>query len=256
MLTKKCSKCDEIKELVYFPPKGAICRQCHCQRAKEWYKVNKEKKKEYDAQYRKHNLEKLSKYGKRYYEDNKETIALKSQKYRENNKVKKREMDRTYRENNSEKIAQYKKEWYEVNKKHKKEYDEGYRRRGYVKKRMSLRHKKKMSDDPLYRVRRNLQTRLSEFCSGRTKKPSTMKCLGCTLLELKTHLESQFQEGMLWENYGEWHIDHIIPASLAENKEELIKLFHYTNLQPLWAAENMSKGNKVLDEDLKEKLLG
>ena len=62
MLTKKCSKCDEIKELVYFPPKGAICRQCHCQRAKEWYKVNKEKKKEYDAQYRKHNLEKLSKY--------------------------------------------------------------------------------------------------------------------------------------------------------------------------------------------------
>jgi hypothetical protein len=74
-----------------------------------------------------------------------------------------------------------------------------------------------------------------------------MEYLGCTLEELKIHLESQFKEGMNWGNYGKWEIDHIFPLSKADltNLEEYKKVFHYTNLQPLWKAENRSKGNKL-----------
>jgi hypothetical protein len=70
--------------------------------------------------------------------------------------------------------------------------------------------------------------------------------LGCSIPELKTYLESKFQEGMSWENWGiyGWHIDHIIPldAFNLTNREEFLKACHYTNLQPLWAEENLKKG--------------
>ena len=71
-------------------------------------------------------------------------------------------------------------------------------------------------------------------------------------------MESQFKDGMLWDNMGEWEIDHIIPLSTAQTEDELKKLSHYTNLQPLWAGPNRTKSNKVLKEhyDLHYKLLG
>ena len=61
---------------------------------------------------------------------------------------------------------------------------------------------------------------------------------------LKEHLESQFIDGMGWDNRVEWHIDHIIPLSSAKTEDELYRLCHYTNLQPLWAEDNLKKGNK------------
>jgi len=79
-----------------------------------------------------------------------------------------------------------------------------------------------------------------------TKKNRTFDIVGCTPQELKEHLEKQFIEGMTWENRNEWHIDHIIPLSSAKTEEELYKLCHYTNLQPLWAVDNMKKSNKIL----------
>lgn len=74
---------------------------------------------------------------------------------------------------------------------------------------------------------------------GYTKRSRTYKILGCTYEEFKIHLENQFTDGMTWENQGEWHLDHIYPVSLAKNEEELIKLNHYTNFQPLWAEDNL-----------------
>jgi hypothetical protein len=65
-------------------------------------------------------------------------------------------------------------------------------------------------------------------------------------LEYKNYIESKFQEGMDWNNYGEWHIDHIIPLSSASNENELERLFHYTNCQPLWAKDNLSKSDKII----------
>ena len=72
--------------------------------------------------------------------------------------------------------------------------------------------------------------------------------LGCTPLQLKEHLESKFTGNMTWENYGfyGWHIDHIIPLSSAKDEDGLKKLCHYTNLQPLWCKDNLSKGSKIL----------
>ena len=74
------------------------------------------------------------------------------------------------------------------------------------------------------------------------------KCTGCSPIFLISYLESKFTEGMTWDNHGEWHIDHIIPCCSfnLENEEEQKKCFHYTNLQPLWAKDNLRKGGKIL----------
>lgn len=94
-----------------------------------------------------------------------------------------------------------------------------------------------------------LRTRLSTAIKQGNKGGSAVRDLGCTIGDLKKHLESQFKQGMTWNNYGlkGWHIDHIYPLSKFDltKKENIIKACHYTNLQPLWAIENIKKGNKI-----------
>ena len=70
------------------------------------------------------------------------------------------------------------------------------------------------------------------------------KYIGCSLLDLKLHIEKQFKLGMTWDNYGEWEVDHIVPLSRAESSEELYNLNHFSNLQPLWKHENRTKSAK------------
>lgn len=79
----------------------------------------------------------------------------------------------------------------------------------------------------------------------RDKVQKTDEYLGCTYEEGRNYLASLFTEGMTWDNHGEWHIDHIIPLASAKTREELEPLFHYTNLQPLWAEDNLKKGAKI-----------
>ena len=100
--------------------------------------------------------------------------------------------------------------------------------------------------DVLFRLRYNLssRTRNALKTSGFNKNSDIKNILGAELERVKLHLESQFQEGMTWENRSEWHIDHIIPLASAQSEEELILLCHYTNLQPLWAFDNLSKGDR------------
>jgi hypothetical protein len=92
------------------------------------------------------------------------------------------------------------------------------------------------------RVRSRLNEALRAVMARKTS--STTILLGCSILELKSHLESLFREGMAWDNHGKWHIDHIIPCSSFNlvDPAEQYKCFHYTNLQPLWAHDNLSKG--------------
>jgi len=80
---------------------------------------------------------------------------------------------------------------------------------------------------------------------GYTKKSKTFEILGCDYETFKKHIESQFIDGMSWENRNEWHVDHIIPVSSAKDEGEMILLNHYLNLQPLWATDNLSKGSKL-----------
>jgi hypothetical protein len=95
-----------------------------------------------------------------------------------------------------------------------------------------------------YKILINLRSRIYIALKKNYKNTSTIKLLGCSLKQLRIHLEKQFTIGMNWNNYGKWHIDHIKPcASFDLSKpSEQRKCFHYTNLQPLWAKENLKKG--------------
>jgi hypothetical protein len=81
-----------------------------------------------------------------------------------------------------------------------------------------------------------------------TQRNKTYDIVGIEINDLKRHIEKQFTKGMNWENYGMygWHIDHIIPLCSANDENELLKLFHYTNLQPLWAEDNLKKNGRIL----------
>src|SRR5690606_37373312 len=99
--------------------------------------------------------------------------------------------------------------------------------------------------DPRFKLIFNLRNRLRKALKGNTRDKGFLKLLGCDPDQLKLHLESKFQPGMSWDNYGEWHIDHIKPLANFDltDKEELKKACNYSNLQPLWAADNLSKGS-------------
>ena len=106
------------------------------------------------------------------------------------------------------------------------------------------RTKLKRADDPIFKLKNNYRSRLSHAIRAKNfnKTSSTASALGCTWEELQCHLEAQFDDEMSWENYGKWHVDHVYPLAKARTTEELMLLLHYTNLQPLWAIDNLSKG--------------
>jgi len=121
-------------------------------------------------------------------------------------------------------------------------------------KRYNKKHRKKLTqkyldrrkNDPNFKLLTILRGRIKDVLRGHSKSDSTINVLGCTIEELWQHLEKQFQPNMTKENHGEWHVDHIIPCTsfdLTDPKQQ-VKCFHYTNLQPLWALDNLKKGQK------------
>lgn len=108
--------------------------------------------------------------------------------------------------------------------------------------------KLRLKNNPNIRLIHNLRVRLYEVLKGKIKTSSTLNLLGCSVDELWIYLESQFQPGMTRENYGTWHIDHIKPCSSFDftDPDQQKKCFHYTNLQPLWAEDNIKKSNKTI----------
>lgn len=108
----------------------------------------------------------------------------------------------------------------------------------------------KYRTDLQYKIAHNHRARVYSALRAQqaTKDSTSLELMGCTLEIVIQHIENQFQEGMSWENWAHdtWHIDHIRPCASFDltNESELRECFHYTNLQPLWANENMSKGDK------------
>lgn len=135
-------------------------------------------------------------------------------------------------EKNKEQILAHKKSFYESNKTKINSQKTIYKR----SKRL----------DPNYKLIDNLRSRLNKAIKGDYKSGSAISDLGCSITELKIYLQSKFQDGMSWDNYGQWHIDHIKPLISFDlaNKEELKQACHFTNLQPLWAKDNISKSHK------------
>lgn len=115
-----------------------------------------------------------------------------------------------------------------------------------IKKRVKQNHYRRMKEHVGYLLLQRCRCRLYKAIKQNNKSKSTLELLGCSTDFLKYHLELQFKEGMSWDNYGEWEIDHIKPCSLFDfsNEEHQKECFHYSNLQPLWKKENQSKSSK------------
>jgi len=176
-------------------------------------------------------------YNKIYRESNKDKLKQYSKKWREANKELLREQRKQYYKANKDKINEQNKQWREANKEHSKQWREANKERSKQYK------KQRRSTDPMFKLSCNLRNRTYQAFrnKGYSKNTKTKEMLGVEWEVAKQHIERQFKKGMNWNNQGEWHIDHIIPLASANTPERLKKLCHYTNLQPLWAEENLSK---------------
>ena len=112
-----------------------------------------------------------------------------------------------------------------------------------------MRDGKKRQTNINYKLSKGLRTRLWSAIKDNQKTGSAVKDLGCSIDELKSYLEFKFLPDMSWDNYGQygWHIDHIKPLSSFNltDRKQLLEACHYTNLQPLWAKDNLSKSDKI-----------
>jgi predicted transcriptional regulator len=117
-----------------------------------------------------------------------------------------------------------------------------------INKKLIQYEKNRKLTDPEFKIMKTLRSRLGTALrrQNSSKNNRTIDLLGCSVSFLKGYLEEKFKDGMTWENHGEWHIDHIKPCASFNllDQEDQKKCFHYTNLQPLWAFENLSKGCK------------
>jgi len=123
-------------------------------------------------------------------------------------------------------------------------------RKEKIKNYMRLYSREQCKKNPLFKLKRDIRTIIGKclLTNGYTKRSKTYTILGCTFDDFSTYIETQFVEGMSWDNRNEWHIDHIVPISFGITEEEIILINHYTNLRPLWAMDNIIKGDKLTDE--------
>jgi hypothetical protein len=135
---------------------------------------------------------------------------------------------------NNEKRKQYLKQFYLKNREKRLQYNKEWRL-------------KNIKIDPNYKLIKNMRVRIWSVLKGKYKSEPTIKLLGCSVEECWQHLKSKFQPGMTKENYGQWHVDHIIPCAAFDLKCPVQQLtcFHYSNLQPLWAEDNIRKKDKI-----------
>ena len=165
----------------------------------------------YQKEYQRENAAQLKSYKKKYNAEHAKEIAATNKKYRQ-----------SYNKENKETIT--------------------IKQKNYVR--------AKSQTDIVFRLAKNLRSRTSTAMKNEQKAGSAVADLGCSGADLKKHLESLFEPGMNWDNYGnkngQWSIDHIIPLSKVDltNREEFLKVSHYTNLQPMWQILNVKKSNK------------
>lgn len=240
---KECKKCSQIKETSDFNrlkiSKDGLRYECRsCER--EYRQLHKDRQNEYMKNYRKENYEELKEKDKerrnknvdkirrdksKYYQENKQIWK----KSTERNKEKIRERKDKYAEENEEKMIMWKKESYERRKKEPgyKEYRNKYAR-------------EYRSRNPHIIAWRNTLRRVI-YQYGQNKSGKTIDILGYSATDFKSHIESLFLEGMCWDNWGSWHIDHIIPVCQFDKNTHPSVVNALSNLRPLWAKDNLSK---------------
>ena len=222
MILKNCKTCKIDKDISNFHPKHARCKCCY----NDWQK-----------QKRKNNPDIVRNYYQSFKDSesyHKQIVRNRARYYKNKEALLKK--NKEWRDKNPEKISINKKEYYLKNK-------------AKIIEQKRLRDIERRKTDHMFRMKKNLRRRLSSALEskGLRKSSRTQRLIGCSVLELKSHLESMFKPGMTWENYGIWHVDHIIPLSSFDLRDEaqLLKACHYTNLQPLWAEENLRKSDDL-----------
>ena len=232
MEMKKCSKCGEEKPLNEFHNNKASkdgkvyqCKTCIIERSKKHYMENREQKLEYQKEYSDKNKEEMKikdkKRHKIYNEKNKEKIKINNKEYKNNNKEKISKQNKKYREDNKE----------------------------FIKNSKKIYKQKQFENNPTYKLKHNISNLIRYAFKDKnfSKKSKTTDILGCTKEFFKEYIESKFEPWMNWDNYGKfkncelnygWDIDHIEPISNAKTEEDIIRLNHYTNLQPLCSYTN------------------
>ena len=200
-------------------------KQCsRCKEVKEYSEFNKESRTPTGLKYH------CKECGKKEYQGNKE---------------KRKKQVKEWQQANKDKVAKQKKVYWE---KYKPKYQQRCKQR---KDEINARARERYHNDPIYKLRQRLKgyaSRVTKRAKEHSKSTAGLKYLGCTLEEFKTHIESLWEEGMTWENHGTngWHIDHVVPIDwYINNSDDPWQANHYTNLQPLWAKENLSKNNKI-----------
>ena len=223
---KRCCKCKSYKPLDCYN-KGkdqwdglrGTCKDClHAHRMKASTK------------------ERMTAYNKQYWHDTKEEQSVRSKAWRENNVEHRKAYNKKYRQEHGKEVDQRRWQKMKNDPKHK-EYMAEYRPKY---------EKERRANDPAWKLKQNLSRRIrEEMQSAGGKGKTTIAYVGCSVEHVKAHLEQQFTDGMSWENYGDWHIDHRRPcASFDFNKDEDAHMcWHYTNLQPMWGAENIKKSD-------------
>jgi len=267
---RKCFHCNEEKEDMEFK-RGFVCKICIKKQTEEYREARKKEVKEYKKEYRKAHKEEIKKYNKGYQKgyqkEHKEEIKEYQKEYQKAHKEEIKEHKKEYREALKEEIKEYQKEYRKAHKEEAKEYKKEYQKehkeeikehkkeyRAVHKEEIKEHKKYKFKTDINYRISCNLRTRLIKALKYNQQCGSAVRDLGCSINELKQRFESRFYphpitgEQMTWDNYGSWHIDHIVPLSKFNFSDPTNGHFyfacHYTNLQPLWAKDNLSKGSR------------
>ena len=206
---KTCSKCNIEKDFT--------CFHKHKGRKDGYREICKLCRKVETKKYIQENVEILKQKKKKYYQENKEKISVRNKK---NSNI--------WYHFNKEKKLEYLKNCYKLNP----DYNTNY-------------HKNRKKNDLLFKIVVNIRRRTSLFLKKKNISKNTTELIGIDYITFKGYFEKLFRDGMSWDNYGEWEIDHITPLSSAKNENELKNLAKYTNLQPLWKKENKEKSNKL-----------
>ena len=215
-----------------------------------YYAANKEKRQDVKAAWQKRNPEKVKALSAAWRALNPEKVKAASADYYAKNREKEKVRQLKWRTDNNDKYKANSAKWRKQNVKRVKENTAKWRKENPEKvKFMKLKNKKqRLANDPIYAMTQRFRRRLSLAikANGFKKQSRTEKMLGCTFKQFAKHIENQFTDGMSWSNRAEWHLDHIVPLSCATTIDGLEKLSHYTNIRPLWAADNLLKSNNLV----------
>jgi hypothetical protein len=246
---KICSKCKILKPQTDFfkqsTSKDGLKSQCKtC--ISEYYQSIKHTSKSPE------NIDRIKKNKARYRAKNSEKIKKSAKEYYEKNSDARLAYSKEYRNKNRELINERARERWNMNDKNLNKQRE-YRTKNKLKvNELAKKYQKEKRLNPVNKTIMNISRSIRSGLTyiSETKSSKTNDILGCSINEFKNYLSSKFVNGMSFDNYGEWHLDHIIPISFGRTKEEIIQLNHYTNFQPLWKEDNFAKGCKLTETAL------